>query len=130
MLTPRNNKSAMTETSAHSIIVFHGDHGSRIGRPGSVTEPVSPDQYRADYSTLFAIKFPNGKFEEDQRVLLTSVLLEAFTRFVSNSSRNPEAIAPFLQNLSADKVLPYVFRSGSVPMRRVDINIFEDYSGR
>ncbi len=113
-----------------SIIVVHGDHGSRIGkfRPEYKNLALlTPAEYRANFSTLFAVKFPGGEGKVDNRVLPLSTLLEEFSATVE-AEVTGQGEAVFMKTLpdSADKVDLFVFLSGTYPMHRVDINIFED----
>ena len=115
-----------------SIIVVHGDHGSKVGKFRLVyknLERSTPVEYRANFSTLFAIKFPGDEGRIDGRVLPLSTLLEEFSAMVHAFVSGQEAPI-FMQTLpdSPDKVKPFVYVHGNGyhPMHRVDINIFED----
>jgi len=114
-----------------SIIVIHGDHGSMIAkylpRPWN-SDYLTPEQYRAHYSTLFAVKFPNTEFQIDNRTLPLSALLEGFSMAVPsyiNGNKSADVLVNALP-IDPEKVDSYVYLFGSNPMKRVDINIFED----
>ncbi len=113
-----------------SIIVVHGDHGSLIGKYLAThrnLKKLTPTDYRSNFSTLFAVKFPFGKFQVDDRVLSLDVLLEAFSIAVQDYATGQKAAPSGLQILTDDhaKLDKYVFLTGTLPLYRVDINIFD-----
>ncbi|MCZ6526949.1 MAG: hypothetical protein O6928_10450 [Gammaproteobacteria bacterium] len=115
----------------NSIIVIHSDHGYTVVPHTPVLSNINAltsEDYRVSFSVLFAVKFPNQAFEIDHRVLPLSFLLEEFTSAIVDNAVGENADWTFLQNLPADsdKLAPYVFLWGSHPMKRVDINIFEN----
>jgi hypothetical protein len=113
-----------------SVIVVHGDHGSLIGKSRPVYENLgllTPAEYRSNFSTLFAVKFPGQEGRVDHRVLPLSTLMEEFSTTVQVHISGQEE-PTFMKTLpdSPEKVNPYVYLQGTIPMWRVDINIFED----
>ena len=113
------------------IIVVHGDHGSMISQYlprlwnfGKLT----PEQYRAHYSTLFAVKFPGVEFKIDTRTLPLSALLEGFSMAAPGFINGNKSEETFVTALPSDpvKVDSYIYLLGSYPMKRVDIDIFKD----
>ena len=114
-----------------SIIVLHGDHGSLIAEhlPDlRLQESLTSADYRAHYSTLFAIKLPGGKFELDRRVLPLSLLLEEFARTVQLQSSTGNAPQTFMSDttVSPEKLNPYVYLLSGPALHRVDIDIFAE----
>jgi len=113
-----------------SIIVIHGDHGSRIGKYyphyGNIGV-LTHSEYRANFSTLFAVKFPGIKGHHDQRALPLSTLLEEFSVMVQKYNTGQE-ITKFMQSLpeTAERVDSYVYVEGVHPMQRININLFEE----
>lgn len=114
-----------------SIIVVHGDHGSMIAkylpRPWNL-EHLTSEQYRAHYSTLFAFKFPHSEFQLHEQSLPLSALMEGFSKSVQKYVAGEKSAATFSAALPVDpeKVEPYIYLLGSAPMKRININIFED----
>ena len=114
-----------------SIIVLHGDHGSMLAkylpRYWNINKLTSSD-YRAHFSTLFAVKFPNAEFQIDDRILPLSVLLEGFSKTVPGYITGNHSGKGFSETVSNDpeKVAKYIYLLGSVPMQKVEVNIFED----
>lgn len=114
-----------------SIIVLHGDHGSMIAkylpRFWNVDKLTNSD-YRAHFSTLFAVKFPNSEFQIDDRILPLSVLLEGFSKTVHGYITENRSGKDFSDAVSDDseKTAKYIYLLGSLPMRKVEVNIFED----
>jgi len=114
-----------------SIIVVHGDHGSKIGKYSALyrnLNKLTPLEYRAIFSTLFAIKLPGGEFHVDKRVLPLSTLIEEFSKTIQEYSVGNHVIPDFAGVLpdDRDKVDPYVYLTETHPLTRVDIDIFED----
>ena len=114
-----------------SIIVLHGDHGSMLAkylpRYWNIDNLTNSD-YRAHFSTLFAVKFPNAEFQIDDRILPLSVLLEGFSKTVPGYITGNHSGKVFSETVSSDpeKVAKYIYLLGSVPMQKVEVNIFED----
>ena len=114
-----------------SIIVVHGDHGPMIAKylPRSWNiDHLTAREYRAHFSTLFAVKFPHTEFQIDHRTLPLSALFEGFSKAVHSytaGERSAQALSKAIPN-APDKVDPYIYLLGSAPMQRVDIDIFED----
>ena len=114
-----------------SIILLHGDHGSRIGKYRAKYENIgqlTASDYRSDFSTLFAVKIPGQGGRVDNRVLSLSLLLETFSNAVKEIVANNETPVRFSQKLpdEPEKVGSYVYLLGAHPRTRVNINIFED----
>jgi len=114
-----------------SIIVIHGDHGSLIGKNlprYSNLELLRPEDYRAHFSTLFAIKFPGQPAKINNDVLPIGLLLEAFSKLINEYVVNPDNRVEIEQMFSNDseKLDPYVYLLGTTPQKRVDIDIFAD----
>ena len=113
-----------------SIVVVHGDHGSGIGKFLPVVQnlaDLTAAEYRSNFSTLFAVKFPGDEKRVDKRTLPLSTLLEEFTATVKGQVSEREG-APYMPALPTlpEKVEPFVFIQGVYPLRRVDMNLFED----
>lgn len=113
-----------------TYIVLHGDHGSQISRnyPEVRNLKVLTDEdYRAHYSTLFAVKIPYGKFKLDRRALSIDMLLEEFSRALPKSkySQNIEIAYPESLPENRNKTEPFIYLSGSYPLTRIDVDIFE-----
>ena len=114
-----------------SIIVIHGDHGSRNTK---ITPQfynlglLTPVDYRAHFSTLFAVKLPGQSGQVISDVIALGSLLEAFSKTVQGVVSNPVATVSLMQNMPTDpkKLDPYVYLTGQHPLLRVNINIFED----
>ena len=113
-----------------SIVVVHGDHGSGIGKFSPVVKNLAvltPADYRSNFSTLFAVKFPGNENRVDKRTLSLSTLLEEFTAIVKDQVSGPKG-TPYMQASPTlpEEVEPYVFLQGVYPLQRVEINMFED----
>ena len=114
-----------------SIIVLHGDHGSMLAkyipRYWNINNLTSSD-YRAHFSTLFAVRFPNAEFQIDDRILPLSVLLEGFSKTVHEYITGNRSDKVFSEAVSNDpeKVAKYIYLLGSAHMQKVEVNIFED----
>jgi hypothetical protein len=104
-----------------ATIVVHGDHGSRI----SLLEPswsnrhkLTPEDYRDMYSTLFAIKLPDGGYREHTEPVALNVLMSRAAMKISGKDRmDPELI-------ETSEEMPFIYLSGQSPLRRQDIDIF------
>ena len=113
-----------------STIVLHGDHGARIAANTlsiEQLENLTPADYRAHFSILFAVKLPGGSYSEDQRVLPLTYLLEEVSGTVLEHAAGADPAPVLIDELSDDpeRTQPYVYLEGSYPLHRVDINIFE-----
>lgn len=123
-------KMKMSQIYDQSIIVLHGDHGSKIGRYRPLYKNLgllTHTEYRANYSTLFAVKFPGDEGRLDSRVLPLSTLLEEFTAGVWALNLDKEA--PITMDTlpdSNDKKGAFIYVQGVAPAQRVDINIFDE----
>jgi hypothetical protein len=114
-----------------SVVLVHGDHGSMIGKYLPVfklRDQIQAQDFRSAYSTLFAVKFPGGETGHDTRTLPLSFLLKEYTNsvkaFVSENSANPRLMQTL--EIDPDQLDPHVFLSGSNPLLRVDIDIFDN----
>ena len=132
LLSLRKIFDNMKKTSLfeRSVIIVHGDHGSLIGKyiaNYQNIEKLTPTDYRSSYSTLFAVKFPFGKFQVDDQILSLGVLLEEFSIAVRDYATGQKAVPSGLQISTDDqaKLDQYVFLTGTLPLYRVDINIFD-----
>jgi arylsulfatase A-like enzyme len=119
------------EIFERSIIIVHGDHGSRIGKYPAKYEnldQLTPTDYRAHYSTLFAVKIPGQSGRVDNRVLSLGLLLEEFSKAVDGSVTNSEIPTVFMQVIpdEQEKVKPYIYLARKNALMRVDINVFDD----
>ena len=114
-----------------SIIILHGDHGSIItkNRPSfRNVEKMNKEDYRASFSTLFAVKYPGSKFSVDERALSLSYLLEEFMVLLPSLLNPAESYTVFRPSdtASPDKMGSYVYLNGTYPKNRIDIDIFKD----
>ena len=113
-----------------SFIVIHGDHGSQISR--RVPKPrnlktLTGEDYRALYSTLFAVKFPYGEYYQDTRTLALSALLEEFSSAVTSGVGGPltaEEIGSLPQYEGETE--PFIFLVDPKGLHKVNIDIFEE----
>ena len=118
----------------NATIILHGDHGSHITKQASLVKNLDaftlPD-YRANFSTLFAVKYPGSEFSIDDRVLPVSYLLEEFMAALPSYVGGTGRQAAFSPSGEADpaKTDSYVYFQGSYPLHRVDVNIFSDLAG-
>jgi arylsulfatase A-like enzyme len=114
-----------------SIVIVHSDHGSMItrNRPsfGDV-EKITKEDYRASYSTLFAVKYPGSEYSIDRRTLSLSYLLEEFMASLPAFTNPGERYTLFRPSdtAPAEKIDPYVYLNGTYPKNRIDIDIFKD----
>ena len=114
-----------------AIIILHGDHGSHIGRhPGHMKhkEALTKKNYRALFSTLFAVKYPGSVFLVDDRALPLSYLLEEFMAGLPSYVTGAEVFSLFNPSgeTDSDKIDSYIYLYGEYPLWRVDIGFFED----
>ncbi len=104
-----------------SIIVVHGDHGSRITLHSASyqnRDKLTPEDYRDLFSTLFAIRLPGGKFREHtEPVPLNVMMYRAAVAITGQKTLDMEVEADAEQN-------PYVYLTGQFPLSRQDIDIF------
>ena len=114
-----------------AFIVIHGDHGSQIASNyptiGNL-KTLTYEDYRAHYSTLFAVKLPFGKSNQDSRSLPISTLLEEFVTAAAmveqghGVATEPMEIAPQNEN----KLAPFIYLLTPNGLKKVDIDIFDD----
>lgn len=72
---------AISQSKARSnfVMIVHGDHGSRIVRsfPRSSSQNLSEEDLIASYSTLFAVRLPDGTPAIDRSVVTVDELLRS-----------------------------------------------------
>lgn len=90
-----------------SIIVLHGDHGSRItlNKISPANEKIiTPQEYADTFSTLFAVKRPGVKPGHDPSIAALPELLRRYTA------------DPYVDRWQNERVQPYVYlRDRSLP---------------
>lgn len=111
-----------------AIIVIHGDHGSLIGKnlPEYNNRNILESRdYRAHFSTLFAVKVPGQSGKVDERALSLGTLLEAFSELISEYVSHPEYSAEISGLISTEpqKLEPYIYLLGTMPLHRVNGDI-------
>jgi hypothetical protein len=114
-----------------ATIILHGDHGSHIVSKFTMhrnADSFSPEDYRAAYSTLFAVKYPGSEFSIDERVLPLSYLMEELIAVLPAYTLQADTYPAFYPSGDAapEKVDPYVYFQGKYPQHRVDVDIFRD----
>jgi hypothetical protein len=105
-----------------ATIIVHGDHGSSVYR-------YPPSAYYADrlsrrdlleaYSTLFAVKWPDGRREIRPGVSSLNVLLAGAATRVTGKRPGEPGIA-----VEAEAE-PFVYLTDVEPLRRLNVNIFD-----
>lgn len=125
--------ASMKENGSYdrSIIIVHSDHGSIITQNTPTfrnIETISKEDYRASFSTLFAVKYPESAFSVDRRALPLSYLLEEFMVLLPSLVTPGQSSTVFRPSdtASAEKIDSYVYLNGTYPKRRIDIDLFED----
>jgi len=113
-----------------SYIVLHGDHGSQISKNLPTVrnlEVMTGEDYRAHYSTLFAIKVPFGEFSLDPRSLPISTLLEEFSITLTDIEKNKHIEAGQWKYLPENetKTGAYVYLTEANRQTRIEVDIFE-----
>lgn len=114
-----------------ALVVLHGDHGPFISRRRPALKlrgRLGVEDYRSNFSTLFAVKFPHGKFAVDDRALSLGLLMEAVAAVVPGHAAGQSLDNRLVGELpdDPDKSGQFLFLTGSYPLQRVDIDIFED----
>lgn len=114
-----------------ALFILHGDHGSTISPLHPVVSNIrtlTAQDYRAYYSTLFAVKYPGSVFKVDERVLPISYLLEEFIRALPSYVTRADHYAVFRPSGEADseKIGSYIYLRSGFPLHRVDIKFFND----
>ena len=114
-----------------AVIVLHGDHGSRIGRYQYLSEHVqdlSVADYRAGFSTLFAVKYPGSRFALRDTPLPLARLLEIYMEEMPNYVREATEHPVISPQAEADPVKTdmNIYLLGEVPPTRVSIDLFGD----
>ena len=113
-----------------SIIVIHGDHGSLIANVlprVQNLDKLTTEHYRAHYSTLFAVRFPQTEFSVDDRALPLNALMEGYSRSIQQYVTKGSTSGSISGSVPVDTsdLESYVYLLGSIPMQRVEIDIFE-----
>ena len=113
-----------------SHIIIHGDHGSQISRTYPALQNLdilTVEDYRAHYSTLFAVKLPFGKFDLDTRALPLSTLLEEFGGVVSRNLQDQLTNATVQERVLQDeiKTAPFIYVTSPNGLQKVDVDIFD-----
>lgn len=122
-----------------AVIVLHGDHGSMIGRTYPIywnREKLTPVDYRAFYSVLFATRFPAAvappggateHFGAREQPFALSELLGAFADDLvwQVKSREQGSVTGAPSPSKHPPGVPFIYLVGPPPQQRVDINIFE-----
>ena len=114
-----------------AIIILHGDHGSHISElhpQVANLKTFTKQDYRATFSTLFAVKYPGSSFFVDERALPITYLLEEFMTVLPTYLSDTDSYTRFSPSGDADpeKIDSYVYFSGAFPLHRVDIDLFND----
>ncbi|MDA9982942.1 LTA synthase family protein [Gammaproteobacteria bacterium] len=113
-----------------SIIVLHGDHGSGMTRyPPNIVyhDKLTWEDYRANYSTLFAVKIPGHGFAIDKRALPLEVLLENYSTDIERLLQRqevPSGTESTSTPMEVDKPEQFIYLDGPF-LKRVDVNLFE-----
>jgi hypothetical protein len=112
-----------------SIILLHGDHGSQVSAhfpsPGNI-QVLTIEDYRAHYSTLFAVKYPYGEFGLDNRAVPISALLREFSSDVTIYSKTPVVHVPAQtkQPGDMDDRGMFIYLKDEYGLKKVEINLF------
>lgn len=112
-----------------SIIIVHGDHGSRNTttplRTAFINELRIRD-FQDTYPVLYAIKHPNGKFSEIEQPMALENLMEGAVSVINGQPVTTQDVHRFFENTADAEVLSGqdVFLLGTVPMRRVTIDLY------
>jgi hypothetical protein len=114
-----------------SIIILHGDHGSGIvsRKPEHQNaELFTLEEYRSAFSTLFAVRFPGGRYSMDERALPLATLLESTSRAIEQAVSGVANASDARLEIPGDPVKTdaYVYLTGISPYLRVQIDIFAD----
>ena len=122
------NEMKKSEIFDDSFIVLHGDHGSGISRtaPNVLNhEFLTLEDMRAHYSTLFAIKEPNGKYGVNTQALSLPPLIEAASLSIADQGKD---VSYFLEGeLTAHPEVTdeYVYMVNGVAWSRVNLSLFD-----
>lgn len=113
-----------------AIIIVHGDHGSMVSRRpprANMVEYLERDDYLDTFSTLFAIKLPGGKASQVEEVLALEQLMELAAQSIEHGEAGASEIFEGLGETgeSGQARDTHVYLLGSIPLRRVDIDLFE-----
>jgi hypothetical protein len=113
-----------------AYIVIHGDHGSQISRAQATAgnlNVLTGEDYRALYSTLFAVKLPFGTFRQNPRALPISTLLKEFSTAVDNDEQDQGVESALLERLALDASppTPFVYLKGPNGLIKVEVDIFD-----
>ena len=115
-----------------SLVIIHGDHGSTVARRMARKEfgdMLEPQDYRSHYSTLFALKFPGGRYQQLDNTISLGALFEHLNEAVAASKGGWNAGNEFdfywrSHNLPLDDA--YIYLSGTYPLLRVNLDIFQN----
>jgi hypothetical protein len=88
---------------------------------------LNGEDYRAHYSTLFAVKRPFGQFELDPRALPIATLLEEFSKTLAKTEQgqNIEVSSQNVLTNGEDKLAPFIYLPDNGKLERKNINIFD-----
>jgi hypothetical protein len=122
---------AMRDSGAfdRSLIILQGDHGSLIApRPPNTLNAgnLTSEDFKAHYSTLFALRSPAGTYSVDERNLSLATLLETLAWNIDAVLNKQVELLELPQGHDPELTSSHVFLSGSDPAQRVDVDIFED----
>jgi len=104
-----------------AIIVVHGDHGSGISlhSPAYLNRNrLTPEDYRDNFSTLFAIKLPDGEFREHEETVSLNVLLSRAATKIAEQQLSESG-----HEVATEKA-PFIYLPGQFPLFRQEIDIF------
>jgi hypothetical protein len=114
-----------------AIIIVHGDHGSRIGPYSNSFENqhlLRQEHYRAEFSTLFAVKYPGSEFSISEQALPIPYLLEEFLLSLPSYVYVADNYPTFRPSLEAspEKVDSYIYLQSGPLARPIAIDLFKD----
>jgi len=104
-----------------AIIVVHGDHGSRLSLSSADQlnrDKLTPEDYRDLFSTLFAIKLPDGKYREHTETVSLNVLMSRAAMEITGQHQSEQEFGAVAEDV------PFIYLSGQIPLLRQDIDIF------
>lgn len=106
----------------NATIIVHGDHGTSayIRSPSIYNEALLSNRDMLEtFSTLFAVKWPDGKYRENTNVESLNVLLaQTAIRLTGKSSED-------LNIPVSEEPDPFIYLIDIAPLRKKPINIFE-----
>ena len=104
-----------------AIIVVHGDHGSTISLHSASylnQDSLTPEDYRDNFSTLFAIKLPGGEFRELTETVSLNVLLSRAAMEITGQQLQESDYGVIAEEV------PFIYLPGQFPLLRQDVDIF------